>query len=246
MEGSLFGTQSFTNPEQIQQILEQKVPVNYVSVRPGPSNMKLTYLESWRVVELSNALFGFDGWSSCITNLNVDYVDAEKGKYKVGVTAVVRVTLKNGSYHEDVGVGMAEMPRKGAAIELAKKEAVSDARKRALRLFGNYLGNSLYDTDYVRQLDTNHKQTILEPLTFNSVRESTQTKTTCENSVASTPMKIIKPDIKVCNSNTNTKQSAQVIPQIIQQNTNNDTQQEVFIKAPVSNLEDFDDSIFDL
>ena len=165
-----YGSRPFENIEQIQQMLEQKVPVDFVSVRPGPSNMKLTYLESWKAVELSNALFGFDGWSCCITNLNVDYVDEERGKFKVGVTAVVRVTLKNGVYHEDVGVGMSEMPKKGMAIELAKKEAVSDARKRALRLFGNYLGNSLYDANYVRQLDTNHKIVDLNPLTFNSIR----------------------------------------------------------------------------
>ncbi|EKE37848.1 hypothetical protein ENUP19_0061G0088 [Entamoeba nuttalli] len=165
-----FGNRTFERPEQIQQMLEQKVPVDFVSVRPGPSNMKLTYLESWKAVELSNALFGFDGWSCCITNLNVDYVDVDKGKFKVGVTAVIRVTLKNGVYHEDVGVGMSEMPKKGMAIELAKKEAVSDGRKRALRLFGNYLGNSLYDTDYVRTLDTNHKTNDTNPLTFNSIR----------------------------------------------------------------------------
>ena len=81
------------------------------------------------------------------------------------------MTLKNGVYHEDVGVGMSEMPKKGIAIELAKKEAVSDARKRALRLFGNYLGNSLCDGNYVRQLDTNHKDVDLNPLTFNSIRQ---------------------------------------------------------------------------
>src|SRR5690606_13973477 len=44
-----------------------------------------------------------------------------KGRYSVGVTAVVKVMLKAGTYHEDVGYGMAEHPKKGSAIENAKK-----------------------------------------------------------------------------------------------------------------------------
>ncbi|KAL7712453.1 DNA repair and recombination protein Rad22 [Entamoeba marina] len=187
---SSFGTKEFKDREEVQRILEKKVENDYVATRPGPSNMKLTYLESWKVVELSNALFGFDGWSCCITNMNVDFIDVDKGKFKVGVTAIIRVTLKNGSYHEDVGVGMSDNPRKGAAIELAKKEAVSDGRKRALRLFGNYLGNSLYDRDYVRQMDTNHKSNSIAPVTFDDLRNKFYSDTqtvgnSCTNGVNS-------------------------------------------------------------
>lgn len=69
-------------------------------------------------------------------------------KYRVGTTAVIKLTLKDGTFHEDVGYGMAENKSKGIAFENAKKEAVSDARKRALRLFGNALGNSVYDRGY--------------------------------------------------------------------------------------------------
>lgn len=74
------------------------------------------------------------------------------GKISCGITAVVRVTLKDGTYHEDVGYGVSEGIRgKGAALEKAKKEAVSDALKRALRLFGNSLGNSVYDKEHLKQ-----------------------------------------------------------------------------------------------
>lgn len=45
------------------------------------------------------------------------------------------------SWHEDVGYGTAEkQPRVDAAVEQACKSAVTDARKRALRLFGPALG----------------------------------------------------------------------------------------------------------
>jgi len=70
------------------------------------------------------------------------------------VTAVVRVTLKDGTFHEDVGYGTAENPRRGQAIEKAKKEAVSDARKRVLRLFGDALGNCLYDKSHLKRIKT--------------------------------------------------------------------------------------------
>jgi hypothetical protein len=122
-------------------------------------------------------------------------VDQSKdGKINVGVSAVVRVTLKNGSYHEvgwparapvsrrrsfgraptpgrwlwllreheDQGYGTgkgAQSPwtstralvcLRSRRREQARKEAVTDGIKRALRMFGNSLGNSVYDKDYVR------------------------------------------------------------------------------------------------
>ena len=40
---------------------------------------------------------------------------------------------------------------KGAAFEKAKKEAATDGMKRALRSFGNVLGNCLYDKEYLKK-----------------------------------------------------------------------------------------------
>jgi recombination DNA repair RAD52 pathway protein len=48
----------------------------------------------------------------------------------------MRVTLKDGTFHEDVGYGDAKLKGKADSLEKARKQAVSDARKRALRLFG--------------------------------------------------------------------------------------------------------------
>ena len=46
----------------------------------------------------------------------------------------------------DVGCGISENTRnKHEAIKKAKKDAVTDARKRALRIFGNGLGNCVRD-----------------------------------------------------------------------------------------------------
>lgn len=88
-----------------------------------------------------------------------DFVEECNGRFKVGVSAIVRVTLRNGASQEDVGFGMGENRCRGAAIESAKKEAITDARKRALRLFGNALGNSIYDREYIETLNVpQHKQ----------------------------------------------------------------------------------------
>ena len=92
----------------------------------------------------------------------------------MGLSVIVRVTLKDGTYHEvcvhgcvlhtvaltnwsgstqDIGYGHIENCKgKAAAFEKAKKEGTTDALKRALRNFGNVLGNCIYDKDYVAKV----------------------------------------------------------------------------------------------
>ena len=82
---------------------------------------------------------------------------------------VVRITLKDGTYHEvnnsaicghfklttnqDIGYGSIENGKgKAASFEKAKKEAATDGLKRALRTFGNVLGNCLYDKEYLKKV----------------------------------------------------------------------------------------------
>lgn len=71
----------------------------------------------------------------------------------IGLSVIVRVTLRNGTYHEDIGYGSIENAKnKAMAFEKAKKEGTTDGLKRALRSFGNILGNCIYDQDYVKQV----------------------------------------------------------------------------------------------
>lgn len=90
------------------------------------------------------------------------------------MTAVVKVVLRDGTFHEDVGYGISDNKNKGEAIEKAKKEAVSDARKRALRLFGNALGNSVYDREYTSIMSKAPKSTGRAGMSFDSMRSSLQ------------------------------------------------------------------------
>ncbi|KAL9640715.1 MAG: hypothetical protein Q9164_000110 [Protoblastenia rupestris] len=75
------------------------------------------------------------------------------GKVCVGLSVIVRVTLRDGTFHEDIGYGHIENCKgKAPAFEKAKKEGTTDALKRALRNFGNLLGNCVYDKDYVARV----------------------------------------------------------------------------------------------
>jgi hypothetical protein len=58
------------------------------------------------------------------------------------------VYLRDGSFREDIGCGKVQncFTGKADALENAKKEAVTDAIKRAWRQFGSLMGNCLYDT----------------------------------------------------------------------------------------------------
>jgi DNA repair and recombination protein RAD52 len=51
-----------------------------------------------------------------------------------------------------MGYGKCESKSKAAAFEKARKEATTDGLKRALRNFGNVLGNCIYDRDYLAKV----------------------------------------------------------------------------------------------
>lgn len=139
--------------EQISGLLNQQLGPEYIAYRQGNGGMRVPYLEGWKVISLANEVFGFDGWNSEVISQTVDYVDESNGKISLGLSVVVRVTLKSGSFHEDVGYGHIENARhKAMAFEKCKKEATTDGMKRALRLFGNVLGNCLYDSTYLRNV----------------------------------------------------------------------------------------------
>nr|XP_025138786.1 DNA repair protein RAD52 homolog isoform X3 [Bubalus bubalis] len=151
-----FGQYQYTVEEHqaIQNALRQRLGPEYISSRMAGGGQKVCYIEGHRVINLANEMFGYNGWAHSITQQNVDFVDLNNGKFYVGVCAFVRVQLKDGSYHEDVGYGVSEgLKSKALSLEKARKEAVTDGLKRALRSFGNALGNCILDKDYLRSLN---------------------------------------------------------------------------------------------
>jgi len=135
--------------------LNKRLGPEYISTRAGPGNTRVAYLSAEKAINLANEVFGFNGWSSSIQNIQIDFVDENptKGTISIGLSVVVRVTLKDGTYHEDTGYGGIENCKsKIAAFEKAKKEGTTDALKRALRNFGNVLGNCIYDKEYITKV----------------------------------------------------------------------------------------------
>lgn len=136
----------------MQSRLEKQLGPEYILTRAGPGGTKVPYLPGEKVISLANDVFGFNGWSSSIQNIQIDFVDEnpQTGKVTLGLSVIIRVTLKDGTYHEDIGYGTAENVKgKAMAFEKAKKQGTTDALKRTLRNFGNVLGNCLYDKGYL-------------------------------------------------------------------------------------------------
>ncbi|KAF2809281.1 recombination protein Rad52 [Mytilinidion resinicola] len=136
----------------LQSRLSKQLGPEYVSTRPGAGGGRVAYLEAQKAINLANDVFGFNGWSSSIREVTIDFVDEVQatGRVNIGLSIIVRVTLKDGTFHEDIGYGHIENCKgKAPAFEKAKKEAATDGLKRALRTFGNVLGNCLYDKEYL-------------------------------------------------------------------------------------------------
>lgn len=158
----------------LQSRLDKQLGPEYISSRPGAGGKKVHYLAAEKVISLANEVFGFNGWSSSIQNVQIDFVEenATTGRVRLGLSVIVRVTLRDGTYHEDIGYGQIDnCPGKAAAFEKCKKEGTTDGLKRALRTFGNVLGNCVYDKDFLQRVTKIKPEPVsqLEPLSTKGV-----------------------------------------------------------------------------
>ena len=122
--------------------LKQPIDLQNVAERKTGWDQKVPFVESWKVIDEANRIFGFDGWSS--ETIQLDCVQSDE--FCVTYIAKVRVTVGD-VIKEGVGAGhgKGEKVNLGDKHESAVKEAESDARKRALMQFGYQFGLSLYD-----------------------------------------------------------------------------------------------------
>ncbi|XP_065148020.1 DNA repair protein RAD52 homolog isoform X2 [Paramisgurnus dabryanus] len=156
-----FGQYVYTAEEYqaVQNALRRRLGPEYISTRQAGGGQKVCYIEGHKVISLANEMFGYNGWSHSISQQNVDFVDLINGKFYVGVSAFVKVQLKDGSFHEDVGYGVSEgLKSKALSLEKARKEAVTDGLKRALKCFGNALGNCILNKEYLIAINKIPKQ----------------------------------------------------------------------------------------
>ena len=58
----------------LQSRLDRQLGPEYISTRPGQGGGKVHYLAAEKVINLANEVFGFNGWSSQIQNVQIDFV----------------------------------------------------------------------------------------------------------------------------------------------------------------------------
>jgi DNA repair and recombination protein RAD52 len=63
----------------LQSRLDKQLGPEYISARAGPSGQKVHYLAAEKCINLANEVFGFNGWSSSVQSIQIDFVSAEAG-----------------------------------------------------------------------------------------------------------------------------------------------------------------------
>ncbi|KAK9478608.1 Rad52/22 family double-strand break repair protein-domain-containing protein [Lipomyces japonicus] len=154
--------------QELQAKLDRHLGPEFISSRAGPGGKSISYISGATVINIANDVFGFNGWSTEIKSVTVNFVDENRdGRVNMSVSVIMRITLRDGTFHEDVGNGHLENAKsKAMAFEKCKKQATTDAMKRALRRFGNATGNCLYDQSYLNQvakIKYDQKSSILDP-----------------------------------------------------------------------------------
>ncbi|KAF2204713.1 alpha/beta-hydrolase [Delitschia confertaspora ATCC 74209] len=183
----------------LQSRLNKQLGPEFISKRTGAGGGLVAYLAAEKAINLANEVFGFNGWSTSLQQVQVDFVDENRdtGRINLGLSIIVRVTLRDGTYHEDIGYGHIENCKgKAAAFEKAKKEAATDGMKRALRTFGNVLGNCLYDKEYLKKVnnvkatpvkfeaDSLHRHPDFAPAVKKEPQKETETEPTRPNQMS--------------------------------------------------------------
>jgi DNA repair and recombination protein RAD52 len=58
----------------LQSRLDKQLGPEYISTRPGNGGGNVHYLAAEKVINLANEVFGFNGWSSAIRDVQIDFV----------------------------------------------------------------------------------------------------------------------------------------------------------------------------
>uniref|UniRef100_A0ABD2WZX1 Uncharacterized protein n=1 Tax=Trichogramma kaykai TaxID=54128 RepID=A0ABD2WZX1_9HYME len=90
-----------------------------------------------QIIAVANEEFGQKNWSHSITNQTLDFIESVNGQYRAGCASIVKVQLKDGTFHEDIAYSFTEGSTKGSAIMRARLSSFNAAFKKALTCFGN-------------------------------------------------------------------------------------------------------------
>ncbi|KAF3891997.1 hypothetical protein GY631_4463 [Trichophyton interdigitale] len=112
-----------TEVASLRERLNKQLGPEFLSSRPSGGG-KVHYITADKCINLANEVFGFNGWSSSIQNITQDFADENPttGKVSVGLSVIVRVTLKDGTYHEDMDILKTVKGKLLRSKKLRKKE----------------------------------------------------------------------------------------------------------------------------
>ena len=136
-------------PPAITEKLSQPLDPSLVSQRRGRAGRGYSYIEGHTVIDQANRIFGHGGWGFDLAGevvlREIENVDPKTGEVRRtrAYSAPVRVTVPGAPPRTDVGFHVVA-EETGEGHETAFKGCVTDGLKRALRSFGEQLGNSLY------------------------------------------------------------------------------------------------------
>lgn len=142
--------------DETEELLKRKVAEEEVKFRDG-GGRPVAYIDNYTATKNAVEVLGYDGWSDFIVNSSVLVASVDGDKYSFEVVVLMRMYLENGSFREDYGFGKATKTSKGESLVSALKAAATMARKRLWRLCGEYMGNSLYDKNYVEEVNKRRK-----------------------------------------------------------------------------------------
>ena len=136
-------------PPAVTRGLAKPLDPSLVSQRKGRAGRDYSYIEGHTVIDQANRIFGFGGWGFDLAGevvlREIESVDPKTGEVRRirAYSAPVRVTVPGAPPRTDVGFHVIA-EETGEGHETAFKGCVTDGLKRALRSFGEQLGNSLY------------------------------------------------------------------------------------------------------
>ena len=128
------------------EILLRPINANRIAQRKGGGGKSLSYLEAWDVKAHLIRVFGFGEWSADVLSADLAYEEQVGNNWSVGYKVVLRLTIHTtGATYTEAAVGMAQLPARGEAHDMAIKTGESDALKRAAINLGDQFGLSLYN-----------------------------------------------------------------------------------------------------
>lgn len=144
-----YSEQGFSS--EIVEQLQAPLDVSNIKFRSGGGGRQLKYIKGDTAIDAANRIFGFGQWGYKVVARSHETIQDEKKGVIDYYTADVELYVVGAAFpFPGDGVGIVTAPYTVEMHEKARKEAATDALKRALRHYGDQFGLSLYsEDDYV-------------------------------------------------------------------------------------------------